>query len=59
VDFGNIRERISADAACWDSTPGSVELFIYDEADPAVASAVHDYATDAATHVKSETQTSV
>lgn len=59
MDFGNIRERISADAACWDSTPGSVELNIYDDADPAVGSAVHDYSADAATHVISETQTSV
>lgn len=58
MDFGNIREKISADPACWDSTPGSVQLNIYDDADPPVASAVHDYATDAATHVISETQES-
>lgn len=58
MDFGDIRERISADANCWDSTPGSVELNIYDDADPAVGSAVHDYSADAATHVISETQTS-
>lgn len=58
MDFGNIRERISADPACWDATPGSVELIIYDNESPANPTSVHDYAADAATHVISETQTS-
>lgn len=58
MDFGNIREKISADVDCWDDMPGSVKLNIYDSATPPADSPVHDYSTDAATHVISETQTS-